>query len=55
MPDNALSKTRQLGGISIITDTIVPRENFSLYLNKIHEKITKLFKIEYLLFGHLGD
>ena len=54
MPDNALSKTKQLGGISIITDTIVPRENFSLYLNKIHEKL-QTFKIEYLLFGHLGD
>ena len=29
MPDNAISKTKQLGGISIITDTIVPRKNFT--------------------------
>jgi len=54
IPDNALTKTRQLGGISIITDTIVPMENFKEYLDKIHAKIKKE-NIEYLLFGHLGD
>ena len=54
IPDNALSKTKQLGGISIITDTIVPRKNFELYLNKVHKKL-QTYKIEYLLFGHLGD
>ena len=54
IPDNALTKTRQLGGISIITDTIVPMENFKEYLDKIHIKIRK-HNIEYLLFGHLGD
>ena len=54
IPDNALTKTRQLGGVSIITDTIVPPKNFEIYLKKIHEKLQKQ-NIEYLLFGHLGD
>ena len=54
IPDNALTKTKQLGGVSIITDTIVPHENYKLYLKKVHQKLRKL-KIEYLLFGHLGD
>ena len=54
IPDNALTKTRELGGISIITDTIVPIENFKGYLDKIHTKIRE-YDIEYLLFGHLGD
>ena len=54
IPDNALRKTRQLGGVSIITDTIVPPENFMEYLKNAH-KVLKKSKIEYLLFGHLGD
>jgi len=54
IPDNALTKTKQLGGISIITDTIVPPENFSKYLKKVHNKLQSN-NIEYLLFGHLGD
>ena len=54
IPDNALTKTKQLGGISIMTDTIVPKHNFRIYLEKVHAKLKKS-KIEYLLFGHLGD
>ena len=54
IPDNALTKTQRLGGVSIITDTIVPKDNFRLYLDKVHSKL-KNSKIEYLLFGHLGD
>ena len=54
IPDNALTKTRQLGGVSIITDTIVPPNNYKLYLEKVHQKL-KESNIEYLLFGHLGD
>ena len=49
-----MTKTRKFGGISIITDTIVPQENFLFYLREIHKKLQKE-KIEYLLFGHLGD
>ena len=54
MPDEALSKTKSLGGISIITDTIVPKNNFKKYLKAIHKKL-QIANIEYLLFGHLGD
>ena len=54
IPDNALMKTKKLGGISIITDTIVPINNFKQYLDKIHLKLRN-YNIEYLLFGHLGD
>lgn len=54
MPDLALKKTKEINGISIITDTIVPSENFAQFLNKTHSLI-KEQKIEYLLFGHLGD
>ena len=54
IPDNALTKTRQLGGVSIITDTIVPPNNYKLYLKKVHKRL-KESNIEYLLFGHLGD
>ena len=54
IPDNALNQTRNLGGISIITDTIVPQNNFHEYLTKIHLKLQNN-NIEYLLFGHLGD
>ena len=54
IPDNALSKTRKIGGVSIITDTIVPPNNYRKYLNLIHDKLQKE-NIEYLLFGHLGD
>ena len=54
IPDNALIKTKQRGGISIITDTIVPIKNFKKYLDKIHIKLRN-YNIEYLLFGHLGD
>ena len=54
MPDEAITKTKSLGGISIITDTIVPPNNFKKYLVKIHNKL-QTANIEYLLFGHLGD
>ena len=54
IPDNALTKTQRLGGVSIITDTIVPKDKFRIYLEKVHSKLIKS-KIEYLLFGHLGD
>jgi len=54
MPDNALRKTKKIGGVSIITDTIVPPNNYKEYVNKVHEKL-QTHNIEYLLFGHLGD
>ena len=54
MPELALKRTKELNGVSIITDTIVPPENFSEFLEKTHSLIRKA-GIEYLLFGHLGD
>ena len=54
IPENALKKTHQLDTWSILTDTIVPSENFAKLLNETH-LILKKSKIEYLLFGHLGD
>ena len=54
IPANALDKTRQLDTWSIITDTIVPPENFSEFLQVSHD-ILRHDDIEYLLFGHLGD
>ena len=54
IPDNALIKTKEIGGISIITDTIVPFENYKQYLSKVHHLLENE-EIEYLLFGHLGD
>ena len=54
IPANALTKTRKLNTWSILTDTIVPPDNFQEFLNKTHNLIIKA-SIEYLLFGHLGD
>ena len=54
IPANALKKTRSLGTWSILTDTIVPPENFSKFLDSTH-LILQNADIEYLLFGHLGD
>ncbi|MAV65283.1 MAG: hypothetical protein CMG00_08850 [Candidatus Marinimicrobia bacterium] len=54
MPELAFQETKKVDGISVITDTIVPNENFKESLFKIH-KVIRDAKIEYLLFGHLGD
>tara|TARA_B100001029_G_scaffold174830_1_gene175410 strand:+ start:1752 stop:3365 length:1614 start_codon:yes stop_codon:yes gene_type:complete len=54
IPVNALEKTRLMDTCSILTDTIVPVNNFDSFLNKTHDIIQKS-KIEYILFGHLGD
>ena len=54
IPVNALEKTIKLDAVSMITDTIVPPENFKDFLNYTHS-IIKNSNIDYLLFGHLGD
>jgi len=54
IPANALEKTRQLNTWSILTDTIVPSDNFTDFLESTHS-ILQTANIEYLLFGHLGD
>ncbi len=54
IPVNALEKTIKLDAVSMITDTIVPPENFKDFLAYTHS-IIKDNNIDYLLFGHLGD
>ena len=54
MPTKALEKTKELDAVSIITDTIVPYENFNKFIQFSHDILQKN-NIEYLLFGHLGD
>jgi len=54
IPTNALEKTKKLDTWSILTDTIVPPERFQELLDTAHALLQKS-KIEYLLFGHLGD
>ena len=54
IPVNALEKTHRLDTWSILTDTIVPPENFQEFLNTAHNLLQQS-EIEYLLFGHLGD
>ena len=54
IPVNALEKTIKLDAVSMITDTIVPPDNFEEFLNYTH-KLIRSNDIEYLLFGHLGD
>ena len=54
IPVNALEKTIKLDAVSMITDTIVPPENFKDFLHYTHSVI-KDNNIDYLLFGHLGD
>ena len=54
IPTNALEKTQRLDTWSILTDTIVPPDNFQEFLDRAHNLLQKS-EIEYLLFGHLGD
>ena len=54
IPANALEKTHHLDTLSILTDTIVPPENFQELLDSAHSFLQES-EIEYLLFGHLGD
>ena len=49
-----LKKTKKYDTVSILTDTIVPSENFKNFLDYTHQILNNA-KIEYLLFGHLGD
>ena len=54
IPANALRKSKEYNTASVITDTIVPPHSFNDFIKKTHSLI-KSKKIDYLLFGHLGD
>jgi len=54
MPANALEVIQQHGTYTIMTDTVVPPENFARFLDYAH-KLIESEGIEYLSFGHFGD
>ena len=54
IPANALQQAKENKTASIITDTIVPPSSFCEFIKKTHQLIQNK-KIDYLLFGHLGD
>ena len=54
MPANALEVIQQHGTYTIMTDTVVPPENFAEFLNYAHT-LLKEEGVAYLSFGHFGD
>ncbi len=54
MPANALEVIQQHGTYTIMTDTVVPPENFAIFLDYAH-KLIESESIDYLSFGHFGD
>ena len=54
MPANALEVVQHRGTYTIMTDTVVPSENFREFLEFTH-KIIRSEGLEYLSFGHFGD
>ena len=54
MPANALEVIQQHGTYTIMTDTVVPPENFAEFLDYAHALIESE-NIDYLSFGHFGD
>lgn len=54
MPANALEVAQHRGSFTIMTDTVVPVDRFSEFLEFTHERIASR-NMDYLSFGHLGD
>ena len=54
MPANALEVIQRYGTCTIMTDALVPPENFPAFLDTTHTLLRRE-GIEYLAFGHLGD
>ncbi|MDD5484134.1 MAG: FAD-binding oxidoreductase [Kiritimatiellae bacterium] len=54
MPANALEMVQRRGTYTIMTDTVVPPENFREFLKFTHSAI-RAENLDYLSFGHLGD
>ncbi len=54
MPANALEVVQQQGTYTIMTDAVVPPENFARFLSDVHG-LLKSEGIDYLSFGHFGD
>jgi len=54
MPANALEVVQHRGTYTIMTDTVVPPERFSAFLEFTH-RVIQAEKLDYLSFGHFGD
>ncbi len=54
MPANALEVVQRHGTYTIMTDAVVPPENFAIFLADVH-RLLKSEGIDYLSFGHFGD
>jgi len=54
MPANALEVVQHRGTYTIMTDTVVPPERFSAFLEFTH-RVIRAEKLDYLSFGHFGD
>ncbi|MEA2109473.1 MAG: FAD-binding oxidoreductase [Pseudomonadota bacterium] len=54
MPANALELVQQRGTYTIMTDTVVPQEQFPAFLQYVHQILTA-DGVDYLSFGHFGD
>ena len=54
MPANALEVVQQRGTYTMMTDTVVPLENFPAFLDFSHA-LLKDRELDYITFGHLGD
>ena len=54
MPANALELVQQRGTYTIMTDTVVPQDQFPAFLHYVHSILADE-GIDYLSFGHFGD
>lgn len=54
MPANAVEVVQRRGTYTIMTDALVPPENFARFLDSTHRLIREK-NLDYLAFGHLGD
>ncbi len=54
LPANSLEVVTHRGTYTLMTDTVVPKENFSEFLSFTHALLNEN-KLDYLAFGHLGD
>ena len=54
LPANALEVVQRRGTFTIMTDTVVPPDQFSCFLEYTH-RLLLAEKLDYIAFGHLGD
>ena len=54
MPANSLEEVKRRGTYTLMTDTVVPPGSFNEFLSYTHALIENQ-RLDYLVFGHLGD